>query len=432
VHDLHVLQGGITGDDVRAKVGEYYATREGLWRIAQTDEGPRHTQLTTCDVKIVDIVARDWGDTNETVEYTVVVPRGELERVVRTDGTGIAHLPELLEQSGLSGATVQPRQASYALSAMHLLSDGLPTRVVCSRLGWREIDKQWLFFHGFGAIGPTGPVEGIEVEPPIGGYGLPTAPEGQELADAVRASVASLGADEVAMTALLGAVWRAVRPVPPPTSLYLTGKTGLGKTALASVALSHFGAQAEPMGWSSTANAIETAAWAAAGHIVLVDDYVAIDDRQRRQLEAVAERVLRGAANHIGRSRSRPDGSARPVRHPRALIVSTGEDVPGATSQSQRARLLIVEVLPSEAPVGPKADPRRTDALTAAQEAGRDGSLAGVMTAYVTGVARRVAEQGRAGSSEPSSRTSMIGPSLGHKRLMRPCPTPGPCQPSQP
>lgn len=396
VHDLHVLRGGIASDDIRASDGEYYGTREGLWRIVQTDEGPRLVKLTTCDIEIVDIVARNWGDTKDTIEYTVIVRRGGRERVVHCDGSTINRLPDLLGHSGLSGAAVLPRQAGHALCAMQALSDGLPTRVVYPHLGWREIDGRWLFLHGLGAIGPDGPVEGIEVEPPISGYGLPAALGGEELVRAIRASLASLAANEVAMTALLGAVWRAVLPVPPPTSLYLTGKTGLGKTALASVALAHFGPKAEPMGWSSTANAIEMAAWAAAGHIVLVDDYVAIDERQRSQLEAVAERVLRGAANHLGRSRSRPDGSARPVRHPRALIVSTGEDVPGATSQSQRARVLIVDVAPSEAPVGPKADPRRTAALSAAQEAAQDGLLAGAMAAYVTWVAHQVAEQGMA------------------------------------
>ena len=59
-----------------------------------------------------------------------------------------------------------------------------------------------------------------------------------------------------------------------------------------------------------------------------------------------ADRLFRGQGNHAGRLRMRSDGGLRPAKPPRALTLSTGEDVP--KGQSLRARLLVLEVSPGD------------------------------------------------------------------------------------
>jgi hypothetical protein len=397
VHDLRVIEGGPGSVEVRARAGCYYATAEGLWRVVQTDEGPRHDQLTTCDVELVDAVSSDWGDGEYTVDFDVAIRHDGHERVVRVDSVELTRLDQVLTKSGFRGASIAPRQSAHAAMAMHALSPSGPPRLVYPHLGWREVDGKWLYLHGAGAIGPDGPVEGIQVEPPaLTGYGLPAPLSGPELTNAVIASLEALLPCEAVMTTLLGAVWRSVLPALPPASLHLTGRTGLGKTALVKVALAHFGPEAQPKSWVSTANLLELTAWAAAGHVLVLDDFVASDEHQRNQMEGIAERLLRGAANHMSRDRMRADGKSRPNRPPRAFIVSTGEDVPGQTSQSQRARVLICEMTAAEAPLGPRPDPGRRAALEAAQAAAADGVLAAVTASYATWLARLLTEEGMA------------------------------------
>ena len=76
-----------------------------------------------------------------------------------------------------------------------------------------------------------------------------------------------------------------------------------------------------------------------------------------------ADRLFRGQGNHAGRQRMRADGSLRPAKPPRGLILSTGEDVP--RGQSLRARLLVLEVSPGRlrpAAARPQPDPERLPA----------------------------------------------------------------------
>ncbi|HEX4608265.1 MAG TPA: hypothetical protein VH092_08675, partial [Urbifossiella sp.] len=59
-------------------------------------------------------------------------------------------------------------------------------------------------------------------------------------------------------------------------------------------------------------------------------------DRQHR----TAERLIRGTGNAAGRQRMRADGTLRPPKPPRALVVATGEDVPRGHSITARLCVL--------------------------------------------------------------------------------------------
>src|SRR5262249_10254228 len=85
--------------------------------------------------------------------------------------------------------------ADHLRCALQLMSGDVPQRVVSGHQGWRRIGEQWVYLHAGGALGPDGPVEGIEVVPPdaLSRYILPAPPAGAELVRAVRASLALLG-----------------------------------------------------------------------------------------------------------------------------------------------------------------------------------------------------------------------------------------------
>ena len=102
-----------------------------------------------------------------------------------------------------------------------------------------------------------------------------------------------------------------------------------------------------PANWSSTGNSLEGLAFEARDALLVVDYFApggAIADVQRYHKEA--DRLFRAQGNRSGRIRMRADGTLRPAKPPRGLILSTGEDVP--RGHSIRARMLVVEVGPED------------------------------------------------------------------------------------
>ena len=167
--------------------------------------------------------------------------------------------------------------------------------------------------------------------------------------------------------------------------MFLTGRTGTFKTALAALCQQHFGAAMDashlPANFASTANALESLAFSAKDTLLVVDDFAPTGGIGDGTLEAVAERLFRAAGNHQGRSRMSGNGRPRAPQPPRALILATGEEVP--RGHSLRARLLIV-------PVGP-GDVNR-EALTRCQQAAQEGQFATAMGGFLVWVAGQYEE----------------------------------------
>jgi hypothetical protein len=133
-------------------------------------------------------------------------------------------------------------------------------------------------------------------------------------------------------------------------SIHLSGPTGEGKSELAALCQQHYGPELDSRrltSWESTENAIEGQAFQAKDQLIVLDDFAPIGssyDVQRWHKKA--DRVLRAKGNASGRQRMRPDTTLRPEKPPRALILSTGEDVP--RGQSLRARMLVLELSPGD------------------------------------------------------------------------------------
>jgi hypothetical protein len=275
--------------------------------------------------------------------------------------------------------------------ALQVLSGDVPRRTVFCHTGWRQLAGSWLFLHAGGAVGPDGPVAGVEVSLPdaLGRFVLPPPPDGEALRDAVRASLRLLELGPPRLTVpLLAAAYRAVLG-DTDFALHLAGPTGTYKSEAAALAQQHFGAGLDaghlPGSWSSTGNALEGLAFAAKDALLVIDDFApaaSVHDVQRYHKEA--ERLLRAQGNRAGRLRLRADATLRPAKPPRGLVLSTSEDVP--RGQLLRARLLVLDVAPGD--FGPRP-PAPNPALSACQRAAANGTYAAALSGFARWVAAR-------------------------------------------
>jgi hypothetical protein len=375
--------------------GAYRIVAGRVVHVRPTPQGPVEVPLANWSGRIVEEVVNDDG-AERRITFAVEGALADGTPLTRAEvaADSFAWMRWPVEVWGtravvLAGAST----ADHLRVALQLLSGEVPRRTVYGHVGWREVGGRWCYLHGSGAIGADGPAAGVEVSlpDPLTGFTLPVPPTGEALAAAARASLAlleGLAPARIAMP-LLAAVWRAVLGQAAGAidlSLYLVGPHGAGKSEVAALAQQHFGpgldARHLPGNWASTANSLEGLAFHAKDALLVVDDYAprgAVGDRQR--LEGAADRLLRAQGNHSGRQRMRADGSLRPNRPPRGLILCTGEDLPAG--QSLRGRLLVLEIGPGDVELA---------RLTPHQRAAASGLFAQALAGYVAWLAPRYGE----------------------------------------
>jgi len=370
--------------------GPYRAAREGLRFHKRTPHGVDVVPLTNFTARIVADVVRDDGVESSRLFEMEGTRAGRINRfeVSAAAFSGMGWVPEHLG----AAAIVFPGQMTrdHTRAAIQQLSGEPPVRQIYTYTGWREIDERFVYLHAGGAIGADGHRTDVSVElgSALGRYELPAPPAGVERAEAIAASlkVLDVAPDHVTVP-LLGSVYRAVLG-PTDFSGHLSGPTGVRKTALTALAQQHYGPTLDdrhlPANWSSTANALEGQAFTIKDAVLTVDDFAprgTIADVQ--QLHAKADRLLRAQGNAAGRGRMRPDGSQRPAKHPRGLILSTGEDLPAG--ESLRARVWLAELSHGDIDLVK---------LTACQADADSGQYAKAIAAYVQWLAPHMAGVG--------------------------------------
>jgi hypothetical protein len=234
-------------------------------------------------------------------------------------------------------------------AAVQLLSKEVVGRTIFTHTGWREIGGEWHYLHGGGGIGARGVVADIPVllKGALTGYQLPPPPDGDELRQAVLASLKLLTLGPAFLTySLLASTYRAALGG-VDYSVHLAGRTGSFKTTVAALSQQHYGkgmdASALPANWSSTANALEVVAFTAKDAVLVIDEFNPTGSPAAVQrMHESAERVFRAQGNRSGRQRLTCTAVLRDAKHPRGLILSTGEDVPRGLSL--RARILTLDV----------------------------------------------------------------------------------------
>jgi hypothetical protein len=398
-------------DGGEEEAAEYEATERGMVWNKPMAGGSVPTLLTNYTGRIVTEVVEDDG--------TETQRKFEIEAQVGCRPSVTVHVPAakfgsmhwVTEQLGAQAVTF-PGMGERAKCAIQIVSTDIQTRRVFTHTGWRCEGGEWVYLHGDGAVGSAGAVP-LEVDLPdnLRPFRLPEPPDGDALKAAIRASLLALHVAPIQVTApVLGAAFAAVLGGADYT-VHLAGTTGAGKTELGTLVQQHFGAEFDsrrpPASWSSTGNSLEGTAHVLKDAVLLVDDFAPTGssyDVARSHRDA--DRILRAQGNHSGRMRMRPDGTIRPEKPPRGLILSTGEDVP--KGHSLRARTLVVETT---------GDTLNWSRMTARQDDARAGLYAQAMSGFLRWLAPRYeALRGSARSELALLRDSAATSLRGHRR----------------
>jgi hypothetical protein len=365
----------------------YKVERDGIYHLRTSDAGGK-VALTNFGARIVADVEEDDGSGMRPRRlYEVEVWQGERTARVEVTSREFATLEWASDALG-ARAIVYPgntnRDRVRTAIQEHSLGRGLDSRHVYRHSGWMRRAGADFYVHSAGAIGAAGSVTDVltRLEDRQQFLSLPAPSQGDELRRAIRASLqfVELGPSAVVLP-VLAAVYRA--PLGEVNfSLHLVGPSGVFKTEMAAIAQQHFGAgftSAQlPASWLSSANALEKTAFLWKDALMVVDDFRPGSGSDANRAHRDADRLIRGQGNRAGRGRMQQDTSLRPALYSRALLLSTGEDVP--SGQSLRARMLILEVAPGDI---------RSDILAAMQANGAEGHLAAAMAGYVQWLAPR-------------------------------------------
>jgi hypothetical protein len=375
------------GDNTAA--GPYRATSTGLVRVEIKGSPDSPSEIShpltnfTADI-IAEIIRDDGVETTRTFEIEAHI--GGASQTFGVPAAQFAGMRWTTDKMG-ARAVVYAGQgtADHARAAIQLLSGNPGSRTVYSHTGWRKLGDSWLYLHGDGGIGGTGAVADVEVVLPAALEPFRLEPSTHPPA-AVRASLTllDLGPDRITVPAY-GAVLRAILGG-SDFSIFLYGHTGVFKTELAALIQSHFGAGFDsrhlPASFTSTANTNESLAFSAKDAVLVVDElHPPASGSERETMNRDAARLLRSQGNAAGRGRMRTDGSLRPPRPPRGLLVATGEEL--TRGQSVHARLFTVEIRKGDI---------EEDKLTICQTDAATGLYAQASAAFIGWLAPRLDE----------------------------------------
>jgi hypothetical protein len=296
---------------------------------------------------------------------------------------GLSWVPKHL---GALAVIEGPRLRYLVTKAFKRESQGLREVYAYGHTGWLEIDGRWVYLHACGAITGTGapPFQGrVILTGKLARRKFPSPADSEDLKAAVAAAFAlwDLASDEIAIPLMLSAYRAALGEV--DYGLHLAGPTGLGKTTLAELAVSHFGVglgSRDKTSFESTPFSIEAEAFQLKNQVLLVDDYLGTPEHRK-----ILAFIARVAANKSGRGRLGSDATLRGDKPPRALVITTGEDDP--VGQSLTARMLLVRV-----PEGEGLDLSLGAPINAAQAAAHAGRHALAMAGFIRWLAPRYGE----------------------------------------
>ncbi len=226
---------------------------------------------------------------------------------------------------------------------------------VYTHTGWREIDGQLTYLSSLGALD----LNNVEVQleegrdPKLNKYSLPSTSTPEEVRSGIAASLKFL---QVAPDKVTIPLW--VAPYAAAiiseiedhfASLYVLGPSGCRKTALAVLALCHYGdfSADNLFTFNDTTSSLQKASYILKDAPLLVDDFYPTTIRKDQQrMRATFEGLTRSAGNRSGRGRLQTNLKLHLTFYPRGMVWFTGEDLIGAGSAL--ARLTLVEIGPKD------------------------------------------------------------------------------------
>lgn len=243
--------------------------------------------------------------------------------------------------SAANGCLARLREAIQLMSAPG-------SHTVYTHLGWRAIRGECVYLSRGGAVGKSGFVSDVEVDPVenLSGFALPDIRQ-IDLPSAIQASLSLLELAPHAITVpVLLACYRA--PMGRASfALHLVGETGSRKSSLQAIAQSHWGTKFTfgnlPGNWASTRTALELLIFQAKDALLCIDNLVPPTSKQERdRLFDTVSKIIQSIGDGSGRDRCNDAATLRHSRPPRALVLSSGEDLP--QGHSAFARMLLIEV----------------------------------------------------------------------------------------
>jgi hypothetical protein len=403
------------GGNGYVRKGLYAATEQGLVRYSINKEGGEEPHpLTNFTALIVADIRHDDG-AETTRNFNIELKHGGRTAAVTVGAAQFPALRWAIEALGAEAVVYAGSGTTdHARVAIQLLSGSPARRFIYMHTGWRKIGDTWVYLHAGGGIGAQGAEAGVEVSlpPELAPFKLelPANSEAQQAAITASLRFLDIGPDVTTVPLYLG-VWRAILGGSDFT-LFEYGRTGSFKTELAALIQQHFGAGFDarhlPTGFTSTANTNEMLAFTAQDAVLVIDDlHPPPSGRERDVMFRDAARLFRSQGNAAGRGRMRADGTLRPAKPPRGLLLATGEDLP--RGQSVHARMFACES------AGDDVD---KDRLTACQADAAAGLYAQATGAFIRWLAahldearedfRRVRNEARAGGHYSHARTTDI------------------------
>jgi hypothetical protein len=360
----------------------YQEREQGIFTAVWKDKQVEYVQLTTFTAKIVREIIIDDGSGELHTQFVVEGKVDDRTERFQINAAEFSRMQWPLEKLGPSAVIVPGLiNAQKAAAAIQLLSGKPAILYQISHSGWRLLDGTWRYLHSgtrLGRVSVSGITEAIlnpttnptnenagnsisinalpltgrvgrvsDVEVHLDGglenvYLPPLAP-GDDLQALIRKTFDVLDVAPLTVTApMFCALWRAVLG-PVEFGIHYCGPSGSLKTAFLAIGQQFFGPRFSsnmlPGSWSSTGNALEGLLHDAKDIFVVIDDFAPQGAMNAAKLNAAAEQVFRAQGNGSGRGRARADGSRRPIRRPRGLVASTGEDMP--MGYSLQARMMI-------------------------------------------------------------------------------------------
>lgn len=270
--------------------------------------------------------------------------------------------------------------------AIQTTATGAANEQIFAHLGWVRIDGVWKYLHAGGALGM--PNIKVELDPRLKNYALPAPPSDPK--EAMKASLKLLGVAPLRVTLVL---WSLVYLAPlcemlrqmnlePKFLVWLLGYTGTRKTTLAKLFLSHFGDLLEhpPASFKDTANSVEKRGFDTKDSLLLIDDFHPTGSPQeKRAMEHLAQQILRGYGDRVGRGRMKQDTTLRQDYPPRGMAIVTAEDM--VSGGSSAARLFPTELLKNDVDLNRLTEAQREARKLSAAMAGYLGWVGQAMNA---------------------------------------------------
>lgn len=312
-----------------------------------------------------------------------------------------------------------PGAKDKAREAIQLESSNVETVVAYRHTGWRKIDGKDAYLVTNGALTQDGLHPDVNVDLGLAGrYDAIALPDVLVLKSEAKRVLQRSWACVAPQTGVMPvrlylAAFRATLST-PPFAAWVHGRTGCGKTTIATLLQAHWGkgleAHATLASWADTENALEAVGYRLKDMALLVDDWRP-KGKQRDREERKADRVIRSQANASGRARMTRSLEVKQGGEVRAMILSTGEGIPHG-EPSLTARLLQVELDDSHQSVV-----ERFKRMTLLQGYAARGDFAQAMTQWLVWLAPRLDKVRAAHAAGVEKARAVFSAHRAHARL---------------